>query len=222
MRKIFIGFILLITSQVIFCQDKNDIGIFPAVTYYQGDLNPQKMFSSPNVYFGGFIRMNLNELFAIKTDIGYFGLSGSNVGTFTPGSNNDYSFSTQNINASIKFEINFFKYSDIKMNVAHVSPYLTVGIAGLFDFKNIYPSIPFGGGVKFKVSDRITAGAEWLYHKTFTDKIDGVLNGYDNLNNTNNNTKSTFNNDWYSFFGFHVSYKMKGTSKKCATYSNQQ
>ncbi len=39
-------------------------------------------------------------------------------------------------------------------------------------------NIPFGGGVKYYVSDRISAGVELLYRKTFTDYIDDVSQKY--------------------------------------------
>lgn len=39
-------------------------------------------------------------------------------------------------------------------------------------------NIPFGGGIKYYVSDRISAGVELLYRKTFTDYIDDVSQTY--------------------------------------------
>ncbi|MBN1113317.1 MAG: outer membrane beta-barrel protein [Bacteroidales bacterium] len=220
MRKTIIGFTLLIISQIIYCQDKNDIGFTFGASYYQGDLNPQKIFATPNIHLGGFLRININDIISVRSDFGYFGLSGENIGTSIPSIADDYRFDSNIINAGIKLETNFFKYSDVKKNTSSITPYITIGIAGIYDFKTVYPSIPFGGGLKIKLSDRITAGLEWTYHKTFTDKIDGVLNGYDNLSQTNTNTSSIYNNDWYSLCGFHISYKMKSASKKCATYSN--
>jgi len=39
-------------------------------------------------------------------------------------------------------------------------------------------NIPFGGGLKYYVSDRINVSAELLYRKTFTDYIDDVSTKY--------------------------------------------
>jgi hypothetical protein len=39
-------------------------------------------------------------------------------------------------------------------------------------------NIPFGGGIKYYVSDRINISAELLYRKTFTDYIDDVSQKY--------------------------------------------
>jgi hypothetical protein len=39
-------------------------------------------------------------------------------------------------------------------------------------------NIPMGGGVKYYISDRVSAGMEFLYRKTFTDYIDDVSTKY--------------------------------------------
>lgn len=39
-------------------------------------------------------------------------------------------------------------------------------------------NIPFGGGIKYYISDRINLSAEFLYRKTFTDYIDDVSKKY--------------------------------------------
>jgi hypothetical protein len=44
-------------------------------------------------------------------------------------------------------------------------------------------NIPFGGGLKYYVSDRINISAELLYRKTFTDYIDDVSTKYIDPNN---------------------------------------
>ena len=46
-------------------------------------------------------------------------------------------------------------------------------------------NIPFGGGIKYFLSDRINMSAEVLYRKTFTDYIDDVSKKYIDPNNYN-------------------------------------
>ena len=46
-------------------------------------------------------------------------------------------------------------------------------------------NIPFGGGIKYFLSDRINISAEVLYRKTFTDYIDDVSKKYIDPNNYN-------------------------------------
>jgi hypothetical protein len=47
-------------------------------------------------------------------------------------------------------------------------------------YKNITFSIPFGGGVRYKVNSYIDLGFEMAYRKTFTDYIDDVSTVYKN------------------------------------------
>jgi hypothetical protein len=55
---------------------------------------------------------------------------------------------------------------------------------GLAKYPNSKPydltqiNIPFGGGVKYYISERVNAGIEVLYRKTFTDYIDDVSQQY--------------------------------------------
>ncbi len=46
------------------------------------------------------------------------------------------------------------------------------------DYKLTQMNLPFGGGVKYIVSDKVNLGLELLYRKTFTDYIDDVSTTY--------------------------------------------
>jgi hypothetical protein len=50
-------------------------------------------------------------------------------------------------------------------------------------YKLTQMNIPFGGGVKYYISERVSAGVEVLYRKTFTDYIDDVSLTYPGANN---------------------------------------
>lgn len=49
-------------------------------------------------------------------------------------------------------------------------------------YKLTQMNIPFGGGLKFFMSDRINVSLEFLYRKTFTDYIDDVSQRYIDVN----------------------------------------
>jgi opacity protein-like surface antigen len=98
-------------------------------------------------------------------------------------------------------------------------------------------SIPFGGGIKFAVNERVTLGWEFRFNKTFTDYIDDVSTTYadynvllsgphgaqaaelayrgDELKNGNPNypTANTVRGnpktkDWYYFSGITLTYRL--------------
>ncbi len=99
-------------------------------------------------------------------------------------------------------------------------------------------AIPFGIGVKYSLTKKIGIGVEWGMRKTFTDYIDDIsttyyLNGHDidpaNMDEVlSDPTMSKLpemqrgdpgNNDWYSFAGIYITYKIDLSGKtKCLEY----
>ncbi|MCT4640266.1 MAG: DUF6089 family protein [Bacteroidales bacterium] len=221
MRRILIILTSLMLGFNAFCQNKMDLGLYLGASYYQGDLNQKKILNSPNAFFGFFSRYNIDEISAVKADLNFFTLSSdyTSSSSFIPGTR-DYSFKKSFVHFSLRYEVNFFRFSDIKANSGKFTPYIAGGFGCSYDLEKLVPSIPFGGGVKFKIKRRYTVGLEWIYSKSFSDEIDDVSNGYDNINKTNNNASTFFNNDWYSFIGVHISYKLRGSRKLCRTYTN--
>ena len=52
-------------------------------------------------------------------------------------------------------------------------------------------NIPFGGGLKYKLTEKVNLGLELLYRKTFTDYIDDISTTYVNKASFNKNLSST-------------------------------
>lgn len=52
---------------------------------------------------------------------------------------------------------------------------------GVNRYKRIALAIPFGGGVKLNVTDRVNLGLEVIVRRTFTDHLDDVSGNYPNL-----------------------------------------
>ena len=52
-------------------------------------------------------------------------------------------------------------------------------------------NIPFGGGVKYKLTEKVNLGLELLYRKTFTDYIDDISTTYIDKASFNKNLSST-------------------------------
>ncbi len=106
-------------------------------------------------------------------------------------------------------------------------------------YKLFQPNIPFGLGFKLSVSKQITIGFEWGPRKTFTDYLDDVSGKYvdpalllkekgafavvmsdrstvkDHSTNVGKLRGNPNTKDWYIFYGFVVSFKLKGKPKEC-------
>jgi len=107
-------------------------------------------------------------------------------------------------------------------------------------YKLFQPAIPFGLGFKLSVSKQITIGFEWGPRKTFTDYLDDVSGKYVDpfllsaekgalaavMSNRSKNAADYVNDvgklrgnpntkDWYIFYGFVISFKLKGKPKEC-------
>lgn len=87
-------------------------------------------------------------------------------------------------------------------------------------------TIPFGGGVKYRLNDRWTLAAELGFRPTFTDYLDKIdskdpaIPRYMDPANPNEpygiNFGNPYDKDWYYFLGLTVSYTFAST--KCFAY----
>ena len=96
-------------------------------------------------------------------------------------------------------------------------------------------SMPFGGGIKIGISENLNIIIEYGLRKVFTDYLDdvsmtyvGIPSEFDNttIELSDRNLSGTpiqpgvsrgdeTNNDWYSFSGITLSFKIKGNTKGC-------
>ena len=118
---------------------------------------------------------------------------------------------------SAVMEFNFLDFANQKSEFKF-SPYAFFGLGYSFvkgkgktnsfspkeNYEDFALVIPFGGGVKYLLSDQLTLGMELGFRPTNSDFID-------KLNFGNPNTK-----DWYYFLGVTVSYSLNKT--RCYTY----
>lgn len=195
-----------------------DAGLTAGVSYYLGEINPSTQFYSPSPAYGGFLRYNLNKREAFRLSVIHMGIKGSDKDF-----SNSYqqlrnaSFSSSFTEISSTFEFHFLPY-EITLRKKAFTPYLFVGISYLTfvntkNAKGSLVSLPFGMGLKYGVSKKISTGVEWGMRKFFNDNFDGITNpgaesGHSSLNN----------NDWYSFAGFFISFRLNDNSMDCPVY----
>ena len=205
-------FTLLIATVPARGQRNGDIGIMAGVPWYMGDLSsnlpvPHELPPAIGIMY----RYNFNMRNALRTHAIFYTLSDS-VENFRGGVAD---FESSFVDLGLDFEFNWWPYkaADRKHNV---SPYVSAGLGYSIDYSGNSVShlyVPFGGGVKVNLGQRVSGGLEVSARKTFTDLIDGVAN----LGGEEVQTP-VGNNDWYFFTGVFVTFRIFNYREECPTY----
>lgn len=186
------------------------------MTGYLGDANSANLWKNPSWDAELLFRYIATTRWGFKTNLYAGALKGDTqqMTNVMPGEQ-QFKFSTSFYELGEMAEFNFFafghgqKYRKLK----RWTPYITAGLSFTLwktdDKMHFAPVIPLGAGIKFKLSERVNIGAEFLMKKVFSDKLDGeaLSDPYQ--------IKSSFakNTDWYSTFTFTISYEF---SRRCA------
>ncbi|MGN6647951.1 MAG: DUF6089 family protein [Cytophaga sp.] len=194
---------------------KHEFGWGVGLSAYSGEivqhLDPRNFRPAGQVFY----RANFSEVVSLKVAASIGILSASDSRYSNPMS--DYrkaSFTTVYNDVTALFEYNFLNYAYTeKSNGNHFSPYIAAGL-GILNYKStisdsehkvntlFQPTIPFGGGFKYRTNAHLNFNFQFILNKTFTDAIDGIYN-------SSNYTKSisdSHNTDWYYYTGVTVSY----------------
>ena len=211
-------------------QPSVDIGIFGGAGTYFGDMTKINLPKSIHPAYGAFMRYNFNPRYALRFNVidGNIGAQGefdSQTWKTTNQTDKSWGFKKNVLDVSLQFEFNFFKYI-VGDKETPYSTYLFAGvgmqtyqyaykyISTQSDGSEITPTIPFGLGFKFNISKRIGLGLEAGLRKTFSDKLDNlddplsysIQNG--DVVTQINYTDPYHNNDWTSYVGIHLVYKL--------------
>lgn len=187
------------------------------MTGYLGDANSSFLWRNPGWDLELQLRYLSNPRWAFKTNLYAGSLRGdsSQMTNILPQENN-YKFSTMFYELGEQAEFNFFSFGmgETYRKLKRITPYITAGVSLMLwtteGKTGAAFTLPLGVGVKYKLSERLNLGFEFLMKKTFTDRLDG-----DKLN-APLGIKSSFmkNTDWYSTMSVTVSYEF---SRRCAT-----
>jgi len=234
MKKLLCCLLLALVSLSVFGQRSADYGIFGGVSSYLGDINTNRLFYSPLPAGGLFYRYNFNPRQAIRTDITVGGLQGNDLDF-----NNNFQrerkdyFSGNLAEWSVQFEFNFLTYST-QGKRWNYTPYIAAG-AGItildmtssiwnpssnsynppindFTYK---PVIPFTLGFKLNIYKNLGIEAEYGFRKTFYDKFDGLEDNVDP-----DHKAWLHNNDWYSFAGIAITWKIYNKLAGCPAFKD--
>jgi hypothetical protein len=210
--KLFpIFFVLLLTAKMAAGQ-RNEIGFSIGGLNYTGDVSPAYKILHTRPAGSLFYRLNISPVVSIRASLMAGGLYGNEKKSTNPvAAVRSAYFSTFISEVSVMAEYNFFNYRGKKED-RRVCPYLTGGLAmfnaerrkGNYQVNSQYIelAIPFGMGIKYKLNRQLNLGAEFVARKTTTDLIDGVNSQYLGTQETSN----IFDNDWYYYGGFSLSY----------------
>ena len=192
-----------------------EVGGFAGVSYYLGDINPRTQFYSPGLSLGAMIKHNPAEHHCFRFNMFYGQLKGNDRDF-----KNEYqqkiepprSFETSLLDCHIGYEFNFMPHIINRRKISHATPYIFAGIGYSLILSSIasttvaatnHVTIPFGVGYKYRINEVVAIGCEWGMRKTFADTLDGLLNpGLDD------SYSKLHNNDWYSFVGVYVTFRV--------------
>src|SRR5690554_3943693 len=96
-----------------FAQTKLEGGPYIGVSWYNGDLNPNKQFYHIQPAFGGIVRYSVNDRIAFRGGALLAGLSGSypEKNVYLPASSEEtYNFSREVLDLTALLEVNFFSF----------------------------------------------------------------------------------------------------------------
>jgi len=212
---------LLLFLNLSFClsgQRSADYGIFAGTSSYIGDINPGKLFYSPLPAGGIFYRYNLHPRQAIRTGLFVGGISGNDLdfkNSFQQA--RAASFSGTVIDWSLQFEFNFFPYSTMGKSWEY-TPYIAGGVGIAFINTKTFtyvPVIPFSMGFKINIYKNLGLEAEYGFRKTFYDNFDGLKDLV-----AQSDVSWFHNNDWYSFAGIAVCWKIYTKLAGCPAYDD--
>lgn len=215
-------------------QDRLELGGFVGTSYYLGDFNPGTPFVKPGLALGALARYVVNDRWALKGAFTVGGISGNypREGLLYVADDGDsYSFKRKISDVALTTEFNFLSYDHHFLTNTVFTPYVTFGLASTvysrFDAESptsgtgttvFVLSLPFGLGVKYKITKWMRIGAEWTLRKTFVDDLDYTGNG-SSVDPTDpygfDKKSAVHNNDWYSFAGVSLSFNMLKRKVSC-------
>jgi hypothetical protein len=202
MRKLFIIGLCIIIGYPSMAQVR--IGIFGGLSNYQGDL-VDKPYKSSKGAFGLTGTFPISQRFNIRAGLTLAKVAGADsLGNKPELKARNLSFQSKITEFSLLAEYNIFNIDDIRWTpylfagaaIFHYNPFtydsannkvylqpLTTEGQGLSGYPNKPYSltgfaIPFGGGIKYAISETVQLGLEVGLRKTFTDYLDDISTEY--------------------------------------------
>lgn len=213
MKQILTIFFVVLGVVEALGQQSVDIGFLAGTGAYFGDMSKVNFQKSVNPALGTFVRFNFNPRYALRLN-----LMDGEIGADGKFENNPFQFKKNVVDVSVLFEFNYLKFI-IGDKETCWSTYLLGGVGmQTYSYKlvaeegnEITPTIPFGLGIKYNLSNRWGIGVEGSLRKSFSDKLDNLDDPLSFINSNGVVVKYTdqlHNNDWTSYFCVNLVYKL--------------
>lgn len=186
-----------------------EIGVTAGAAGYIGDLNPDHPFKLSGEAAGGFVKLNLDPYWSIGLHYTYGRIAADD----SKSSQADFQqrnlkFYTPLHEVAAIVDFNFLEYF-AGGGRKRFTPYVYAGIGGVlfnpkrkvdgevynlrlyrtedqyFAYRNYSITIPYGGGVKYKLKSNLSLMASLGYRSTFTDYMDDVSGVYHRITDGN-------------------------------------
>lgn len=260
--------ISLVISIYAFPQRHFELGAFGGLSYYNGDINPSGHLRATNNHLalGVTARQTLNPRWALKASLLFGNLSGEDSHSNDPFQQyRNLSFNSPIYELSTIIEFNFRAFNPFNPPSAfkhpdYFTPYTFIGLSAFYfnpqtsldgnnyelqplstegeDYSRTGIAIPFGMGIKLRLSERMLFSAEYGLRRTFTDYIDDVSGRYpddpsilsqagrklsdrsleqqgSDGSNWGTQRGNSQTNDWFSFVGITLSFNITGNPDAC-------
>lgn len=221
LKRFVLNLLALAFPALLFAQQQTaDVGLFGGGAIPLSDYSSLNILQSVKPNYGAFYRYNFNSRYSLRIN----GLLG-NVGAtgYLNNMDSQIEFNKQVVSLAALFEIN---YLDFLLGVEKMkfSPYVYYGLGmsyytGANGNSVVTGSIPIGTGVKYAIGKRWAVGAEVVGYKLFNDELDNLSNPYQNTHLGKVND-ILHNNDWISYFGLTLTYKIYWGRKECPAYNS--
>jgi hypothetical protein len=202
MKKVLLC-LFIVAAQTGFTQFH--LGVFAGGASYMGDLN-DKPFKRTKPAVGLSLNYELSDRVMLRSGLTFGKVEGSDQfsGSTFQKQNRNLSFESKITEFSLLGELTLFNLYNIRwspylfggLSVYHFNPFVydsarkiflqplgTEG-QGLTDYPDRQPyaltqlAIPFGGGIKYNISDNVRLGLELGFRRLFTDYLDDVSKSY--------------------------------------------
>jgi len=198
-RILFSGTLFCLLSAVATAQVM-EVGANVGAAGYMGDLNPKNPIDVSGAAFGAFVKANLDPYWAIGVHYNHGKIKDNDANSSNADfRNRNLNFSTALNELSLQVEFNFLDYF-AGGGRTNFSPFIFAGIGGvLFNpratylgqeyelkyyrtegrtYRNYAISIPYGAGIKYRISDHWGLLTQLGYRTAHTDYLDDVGNKY--------------------------------------------
>jgi opacity protein-like surface antigen len=182
------------------CGQVMEVGVNAGASGYMGDLNPRNPFEVSGLALGAFVKGNLDPYWAIGIHYNYGKIKDDDASSFDATfRKRNLNFSTQLHELSLQVDFNFLEYFS-GGGVKNFTPYIFTGIGGVLfnpkavydgqkyalkyyetegrSYKNYAITIPYGVGIKYRISDHLALFSQLGYRTAHTDYLDDVGNRY--------------------------------------------